>query len=446
MPKLPRRLWNAGQGVRLSLGQQSRIILVSLVCVMALTSIGRIYTKAFFDNRFDNARWGLDFYQFWYGGHFFLQGEEPYTSIQHSEPPDLKEPNVPTYVIDGYSEGNGLKLRRRWPVNTLPGAAPLFLVMTPLSLLSWVNASVAWSIINIALGFILVWLLVRLNGSKPASVEGILLLGMFFSTIAARQTIELGQTSLIVTASMFGALLLAERYRISAGILLAVAISKYTVGFPMFLYFLYRRWLKEIISCIAAHLLGIMVLAIVGSVSPFQVLQGYISSSLLILQQTTGYAIHLPALGWGPATYLLVGGITIGVIWVLVIWHRKSTLPIRRDMLTALTLVGIGSLWSLLSLYHGRQDMVAAFVFIALIVLRVGNDQMGAFSTYQLTTRQKNLLYMFTIFVFLVWSLPIYALIGSTAYRVMYAVCNISVLATLVLLLFKIQLPVMPVR
>ncbi|MGB9873237.1 MAG: glycosyltransferase family 87 protein [Anaerolineae bacterium] len=421
-------------------GKWLRVILAALACVMALISTSHIYTKAFFDNRFDNQRWGLDFYQFWYGGHFFWQGEEPYSSIQH----DDKEPDAPTYFIDGHGKDSESRLHRRWKVSVIPGAAPLFLLMAPLSLLSWVNASIAWSVMNVALGAILVWLLVRLNGGKLASAEGMLLLGMFFSTIATRQTIELGQTSLIVTASMFGALLLGNGHPIIAGTLLAISISKYTVGFPLFLYFMYRRWLRGIASCIASHLLGIVVLAAVGKVSPFQVVRAYISSSASVLQQTAGYSIHLFALEWGLIAYLLVGASTIVVLWALIVWHRKSTSAIREDMLTALTLIGICSLWSLLSLYHGRQDMVAAFTFLALVILRAGNDRARNFPAcyYQLTAVQKNLLYIFTIFVFLVWSLPLYALIGNIAYRWLYAACNIGVLVTLVALLFKIQQPV----
>lgn len=427
---------------RLSPSQWLQVILAALACVTALASVGRIYAKSFFDNRFDNPRWGLDFYQFWYGGHFFWQGQEPYTSIQHSEQPDLKEPDAPTYFIDGHSRGDDPKLHRRWPVRIVPGAAPLFLLMAPLSLFSWVNAAVVWSIINVALGFILVWLLLKLSGSRLASVEGTLLLGMFFSTIAFRQTLELGQTSLIVTASMFAALLLGSRHPIIAGILLAISISKYTVGFPLLIYFMYRRWLRGIASCIVTHLLGILVLATVGRVSPLQVVQAYASSSVLVLQQTTGYSIHLLAMGWGLLAYLLIGVGTAAVGWALVVWHRRSTPPVRQDGLSALTLLGIGSFWSLLSLYHGRHDMVAAFVFIAVVVLRVGNYRAQTISTYRLTATQEKFLYIFTTFVFLVWSLPVYALIGNTAYRWAYTACNIGVLAILVLLLFKIQLPV----
>lgn len=417
---------------------QLRMILAVLACAMALVSIGRIYTKAFMDNRFDNQTWGLDFYQFWYGGHFFWQGEEPYTSIQSY----LKEPDTPTYFIDGYNTGSDPKLRRRWGVSIIPGAAPLFLVVAPFSLLSWLNASIAWSVFNAVLGIGFVWLLVKLNGGKMASVDGMFLLGLFFSTIAARQTIELGQTSLMIAVSMLGALLIAGSHPAIAGILLAIAVSKYTVGFPAFLYFFCRRWWRGLISCVVTHLLGILIIAAVGNASPLQVIRAYVLSSLLVLRQATDYSIHLLALGWGIVGYLLVGSITFAVIWALVIWYHKASSLIRKDMLTALTLVGIGSLWSLLSLYHGRQDMVVAFIFIAIIVQRVGRDRVRGLSNYRLTSMQAHLLYLITIFVFLAWSLPVYAFIGYTAYKWMYAICNIGVLAVLVLLLFKIQLPV----
>lgn len=300
-------LCNIERVVRMHIGRRLRVIFAILACMLALVSVGRIYTKSFLDNHFDNQRWGLDLYQFWYGGHFFWQGEEPYTSIRSL----LKEPDAPTYLIDGRDKSSDSKLHRRWQVSIIPAAAPLFLVIAPLSLLSWLNASIVWSICNIVLGVVLVWLFVRLLEGKLASADGILLLGLFFSTIAARQVIELGQTSLIVAVSMFGALLLGERHPIIAGVLAAIAVSKYTLGFPIFVYFLYRRWLRGIISCVATHLLGVLIIAAVGNESPFRVIQAYVDSSFAVLRQMTDYSIHLLAMGWGFSGYLLVGVITI---------------------------------------------------------------------------------------------------------------------------------------
>jgi len=428
-------------------GQRWRITLAAWACMVALISIGRIYAKNFLDNRFDNSNWGLDFYQFWYGGHFFWQGEEPYTSIQYSQPPKLKEPRVPIHLSDNRNRSHELTLHRRWPVNIIPGAAPLFLLMTPLSLLPWVHATIVWSAVNIMLGIALIWLLMRSNGDKLVSVDGSLLLGLFFSMIAVRQTIELGQTSLITTTSMYGALLLANSHPILAGSLLAVSTSKYTIGLPVLIYFLYRRWLKEIAICIAIHLSSVLVLAGVSHANPLKVVQAYIAGSTTVLQQTEEYAIHLLAMGWGPLAHWLVGIGTVTVIVSLMSWHRRSTPQVREDMLSAYTLMGIGSLWSLLSLYHGRHDMVAAFVPIAIMILRTGRKRTSHLvSLYELTSPQQTLLYIFIAIVLLVWSLPLYVLTGTTAYRWVYVGCNMGVLVLLELLLFKVQLSTTPTQ
>lgn len=53
---------------------------IATVCIfasMAILSIGQLTFKSYTNNHFDNERWGLDLYQFLYGGKFLLEGINP---------------------------------------------------------------------------------------------------------------------------------------------------------------------------------------------------------------------------------------------------------------------------------------------------------------------------------------------------------------------------------
>lgn len=416
-----------------------KILLVIFVGAMAILSVGRIYTKAYADNSFDNAVWGVDFYQFWYGGQFFWQGEEPYTSMRNATAPDLMEPQVATYLAASHlTDANG-RIQRRWPVTIIPGAAPLFLLLAPFALLPWIPTSLLWSIVNLGLGLAFVWILLRLTGTSLASFDGILLCCLFFSLLATRQVLELGQTSLIIVVSMFGALVLAEKHPLLAGSLLAVAISKYTLGFPVFLYFLYRRWYKALLSCIAVQALAIAVISVASGVSPSRVVQAYALSSGTVLQQTEGFAIHILALGWGMFGWALTVSLTAGTAIAVLCWHLRRSSQVRSDSLSGLVLIGIGSMWSLASIYHGRQDMVVAFVFTVIVLLAFRRDTPDTRVIFDMSSSQKKALTAFAVVVFLLWTLPLYTFTGNALYRDLYALVNVSVVLILIWLLCRIR-------
>jgi hypothetical protein len=80
---------------------------------------------------------------------------------------------------------------------------------------------------------------------------------LVLSLAPLRVTLRVGQMSLIITALLLGTVLAESRKKkYLAGVLLGVSLCKFTLSFPFFLYFLWKKDWK------------IVTAAIVGNVGP----------------------------------------------------------------------------------------------------------------------------------------------------------------------------------
>lgn len=409
------------------------VIGVLALGIIATISTGHIWLKSYNDNRFDNSHWGYDLYQFWYAGHFFWQGQDPYTSCLTGEQPDY-----PAYLPLPRGSTRSAKLPRSGQVPILPGSAPLFLILAPLSLAPWVEATLCWGVINIFLGVIYVWLLLQLTKSKLFSNPGILLVFVLFSMQGTRQVIELGQNSLLISVSMFAAWYLQERQRpVLAGILLGIAISKYTLAFPILLYFLYRRWFKAAGAAFLTQFAGLVIIALVSRTDPRQIIRAYAAMSSLVMQQTQIDSIHLMRLSNGPAAYLVLGSISLAMVLGLFLWYNSRSANLRYDSAAGMALVGIVTLWSFISMYHSRHDMVAGLPLVVL-ASQCANTTRPKFS---LGPWQLKLLYLLTAVILVIWVFPVYVLTGNIVYRYLVTISNGTASVLLFWLLFNIEVP-----
>ena len=192
--------------------QSKKLLKIVIICILAATaiiSVGQLVIKSYTNNHFDNERWGLDLYQFWYGGKFLLQGKNPYIELYQRRPLEYSK-DVGNYPQAAQNPA----VEKRWRVHIVPASAPVFLLMAPLSLLPWVSATFVWLLFNMALGVFFVWIILKCIGKKLLSLDGFLLMSLFFSLICTRQVFELGQTSLIVAAFMWLSFLVLSRQRI----------------------------------------------------------------------------------------------------------------------------------------------------------------------------------------------------------------------------------------
>jgi len=409
------------------------MVIICILAATAIISVGQLVIKSYTNNHFDNERWGLDLYQFWYGGKFLLQGKNPYIELYQRRPLEYSK-DVGSYPQASQNQAK----EKRWKVHIVPASAPVFLLMAPLSLLPWVSATLAWLLVNMVLGVFFVWIILKCIEKKLLSLDGLLLLSLFFSLICTRQVFELGQTSLIVATFMWLSFLVLPHSALLSGVLLGIAFSKFTLALPMIFYFACRRKIKVLLYCCLTQALGLMILCIITQTNPITTLEAYLNSSKITLKQTQSFTVHLSAIPWGNLSTLL--GWVITAATLLVPWwclfRREFT---NSGRLSALTLISIFSFWSLLVLYHGRQDMIIILPFIAMVLFRINGQAVSNFDTFSVSKIEYFIINGICGLIFFVWIFPIYIITGLDFYRSLYTICTIAAFATSLRLLFSIH-------
>ena len=419
----------------LSTKRWTKVVLVLILSVTALISIGRIWEKAYLDNKFDGAAWGIDLYQFWYGSQFLWQGKEPYTAMLRNE-----TPHVPAYIAgrDDQPAGSLYDLPKKWGIQYIPGAPAVFLLMTPLSLLPWTTAAVLFGAVNLLLCAVYVWLLARLHGVSLFTLNGLLLLSVLLSLLATRQLLELGQISLLIIVLMIAAFLLLEKQPTLAGILQGIAISKFTISFPLILYFVYKRKWKALLACVITQLIGLAAIALVTHTDVAQVAAANLSMawSIMTTQQDAGWSAHLLAMNWGVLKYIAVGLVTCVAGVGLVLWYGSRQPHERTDTLSWVLLIAVMSFWSLLVLYHARQDWMVAMLLVSVILMRTTTTEKPKPGFISLQKYPRIIIIASLLFSLAIWILPLYTIVGTNTYSSLYSIATIVAFALSMGLLF----------
>lgn len=416
--------------------RNEKLLKIVIICILASTaiiSVGQLAMKSYTNNHFDNERWGLDLYQFWYGGKFLLQGKNPYIELYQRRPLEYSK-DVGNYPQASQNQAK----EKRWKVHIVPASAPVFLLMAPLSLLPWVSATLAWLLVNMVLGVFFVWIILKCMGRNLFSLDGFLLMSLFFNLICTRQVFELGQTSLIVAVFMWLSFMVLSRSEIVSGILLGIAFSKFTLALPMVFYFAYKKKIWALLFCCLTQVVGLLVLCIITQTNPAITVKAYLAGSRMVLNQTQSFAVHLSSLQWGYISTLL--GWVITAATLVVPWCCLFRREFKNSYgLSALTLISIFSFWSLLVLYHGRQDMVITLPFIAMILFRINGQAVSNFDTFSVSKIEHLIINGVCGLIFFVWIFPIYIITGLDFYRSLYGVCTIVAFATSLRLLVSIK-------
>jgi hypothetical protein len=146
-----------------------------------------------------------------------------------------------------------------------PFAAVLF---TPLALLSFDHLRVLWLGLNLAAAGLCLKLLVRLWGANWTTRTVWRLAAVFVSWAGFRATLRNGQLSLLITALVLGALLARMKKReFLSGALLGLSLSKYSLSFPFFLYFIWKREWKIAVTATLVPLTLSLVYSLFSGVS-----------------------------------------------------------------------------------------------------------------------------------------------------------------------------------
>ncbi len=229
---------------------------IKFFCVAA--AIYAVSVAAYLFNETGKPLGSRDYHQFWYAGQFIIQERDPYEAFFDGE-----KPNLPIHYADGVTVSQYPVAQARPGDHTFqyPGHAPhahtIFLFFL-------VDCKVVIPYSNFGLMLVTGWLALRhipFGGVKLPRIQELLIFLIYFDFSATRIAIENGQTTLLVFLLMLIALIFSKRAWVIAGLALGLALSKYSLSIPIFLFFLYQKNFKVLLLAVAVQLSGVIGIA-----------------------------------------------------------------------------------------------------------------------------------------------------------------------------------------
>jgi hypothetical protein len=308
-----------------------------------------------------------DFHQFWYAGHFILEGRDPYEAFFAKEPPSL-----PVVYLDGVTIN-------QYPVaqadlEITPSNTPMMLLLlSPFAYFSWGVAKWMFLVVNLILMLVTGWLVIRyfpFRGIKLSPLDEVLIFLAYYDLSATRIAIENGQTTLLVFLLMILALMYAGRSWGIAGLALGIALSKYSLSLPVFLFLLYKRNFKVLLLAVGVQLLGVLGIALVTGTSPLTIVVENIQLFFRLFDQPgVHFSRWFEFLSENPfASLLPVLLLTLLIFVPIVLWLRN--LPPsdpKTEAVIDFHLLTILFIWTLLIAYHRLYDTLIVLFFIILV-------------------------------------------------------------------------------
>jgi hypothetical protein len=380
----------------------------------------------------------FDFHSYWYAGHFIWQGLDPYRAALES-----RDIHPPVTYRDGVTITTGLirQYDQFMPANT----APMVLLLAPLARFSWPVATLIWSIINCTLSFLLASAITKLLWHKVLSLKSVLIFFVLISLVATRDAIRFGQTTIIVLACMFISIILVKKHSFLSGVLLGIALSKYSLSFPVLFLFVYKRWYTPIGISIVVQVVGLQAIALLGHTTIGSVLTSYFSIMKFHLSMGEGTNLSNAFSSMGKLIHILVFIGSLLLIGLLIMWYvsyhheQKTGLCYAKEVrLADISLLNIGIQWDLLALYHRRYDSVAIILFFGLVLFCVRRDSENTREgmTYHLSRLERGMIYAIVAICCVFWMIPIVCI------KVLgFALCeNLSVIGHIIALVLSVWL------
>ncbi len=372
-----------------------------------------------------------DFHSYWFSGHFLRQGTDPYQAFF-----DRRTPSVPVHYVDGVTTEQtpvaqpGLAIT---PANT----APITLLLSLFSWLSWPSAKLLWLILNMVLVLLIPWLVIKLlpDGDDLPKVGKVFIFLAFFCLQGTRLSIWTGQTTLPVFALMVLTLLALDKNPVLSGTFLGVALAKYSLALPLVLFLFYKRRYAVIGVALVWQVVALLFVALVGQVSPFRIAGNYIK---LFLHHAGLPGIHLASL-FPESTILAATAVillTVTVGWVL--FRQYRTKMKANCALVDFYVFTILVLWTLLVAYHRAYDTAVVILFIALSIYELTHNNINS--------TQKKLLAAFLGIFLVILSIPS-SLMGFVLpaglmpawYQLVSAAMTLTLLGALLISLWRLK-------
>jgi hypothetical protein len=363
----------------------------------------------------------MDVHLQWFPGQKILLGLNPYTVENADEAGLVSRPGI-----------------GHLPTNT----ALMNLLFLPLSWMSWETAGWVMRILNYALAAASVILALKLLPQRfPWWVQATAIMA-FYSLQPVRETIMLGQTSLVILFTMLLALYYAPRNQWLAGIAFGIALSKYSNSLPLALYFWVFGYWRVLIVAALVQLGGFALLGVLTQQSIGDVIQQYINIARGLVDEpgtldVTSMAQRLDI----PISSALVFSVLFTGITLLVVLRRygwNAMLGIRAavhaHLSDRLILAALLFILALIVVYHRPYDGVL-LLMLPIATLALDIHRHGTPALARLLTAP-HYLFVWAIFLFQISPTPTIDRIFPGWEAIFPIVLNLSMLVVFAVLLW----------
>jgi glycosyl transferase family 87 len=265
-----------------------------------------------------------------------------------------------------------------------PFALPLF---SPIAFVPFDKLLLVWLALKIAATAFCLLLVIKLWGSDWPIRTRVYLSAFLLTWAPFRVTLRNGQISLMIMALLLGALLARRRKReFLAGALLGLSLCKYSLTFPYFLYFVWRREWKIVSTAILIPLALTEVFALRLGLSLFEVIGQYTQAVSHIYLSgvspdmgTTEIKLLILELSGGRETFAAIITLALSIAALIcmgVVFSRKP-----RWEPAHFSALALFSLWSV---YHRTYDAVLCLLPAVLLVDLLVRKKFVAFSRFWL--------------------------------------------------------------
>lgn len=370
-----------------------QILLVLILGTWSIASILRILQFTF------SPAGANDLYVYWFAGHFVREAQDPYDAFLTDQKPSLPIHYLDRTVTD---------LREVVVPDWVPAPAltfPLIAILSCFSYLSWPLAKLMWLGFNLLFIFMIPPLTLRIfaperQWGKWITATFIL---AFVGLTSTRYAGSSGQTTFLVLLLALGSIHYSKNRPFASGILLGIALSKYSLSIGFFLYLLlFERNYRTTLTALAVQLLGLLGLSMMSGTAMVDIIRGYLFMFLHHSQmEGVHFASLFPSKSWDIQIAIIL---TLAVGLPLLLWYNRSKEHIRNQRLSPAHrqhLLSVLSLWALLVGYHRAYDAVLYILFISL-----GLQLYRSPETWKLTMRNRNILLVFVAITSIFFMLP----------------------------------------
>jgi len=299
---------------------------------------------------------GNDLYTYWYAGLHIRQGTDPYRAFL-----DGVDPNLPIRFLDGEVADKRQIIRPE--LQPAPGLTfPLIFLLTPFAWFSFQTAKIGWFILLMLMNLLIPGLsfIALFKQKHIPKLPYLVMLAIFMGFSSTRYASISGQPSILVIALMLLAWIWAKDRPYLSGILLGIALSKYSIALGFWIYFTFFEWRPKLsLSAAGVQIVGLVGLAWLGEISILQAIDGYIQ---LFLHHAPMEGIQLTSLLPGISAYSppLAIGLTLVTGIPLVALRRRIALeskPLESQLILRSLLLTVLTFWSLMVAYHRAYDL-----------------------------------------------------------------------------------------